>query len=130
MAGGLLSQQNGLPNPYLLVGVAPLVIVIIGVRLLNKGMIRLTGTNQELIQEIWSGQHNDVIPQRFQNDVALDGITRFLSRAQVCNVCSALSAQSDAECGRQGVQVPVVIVLGIVLGVATLGLFKLLEEVS
>ena len=68
-------------------GVAPLVIVIIGVRLLNKGMIRLTGTNQELIQEIWSGQHNDVIPQRFQNDVALDGITRFLSRAQVCNVC-------------------------------------------
>ena len=111
-------------------GVAPLVIVIIGVRLLNKGMIRLTGTNQELIQEIWSGQRNDVIPQRFQNDVALDGITRFLSRAQVCNVCGALSAQSDAECGRQGVQVPVVIVLGIVLGVATLGLFKLLEEVS
>lgn len=61
-----------------------------GARRLNRYMIRITGTNSELIAEVRNGLHNDKIPADKQQGAALDGIISVLQEGETHNVKTAV----------------------------------------
>lgn len=71
--------------------VLAIVLIYRGAKWLNRYMIRITGTNSELIAEVRKGLHNDKIPADKQQGAALDGIISVLQEGETHNVKIAVA---------------------------------------
>lgn len=128
----LMEVVKGSSNPIcaflvpLVLLFGPLAAVFFAVPAFNQAIIRRTGTNQDLVREIWAGLHNDEIPQKYQNQRDLTAISLILLKGQVCNVRGAAALYQFQQIAQaiERVCKPIMIVLGIVLLFLTLGLLQ------
>lgn len=65
-------------------------LIFCGTKRLNRYMMRITGTNSELIAEIRKGLHNDKIPANKRQGEALEGIISVLQEGETYNVKHAV----------------------------------------
>lgn len=85
---GKAMESSDNMNWLLSVLIYVLVVVLIcwGGKRLNRYMIRVTGTNSELIAEVRNGLHNDKIPADKRQGAALEGIISVLQEGETHNV--------------------------------------------
>jgi hypothetical protein len=75
----------------ILVGLAiPLLLANVAARVLNRVMIKLTGTNKQLIADFKAGRYNDKVPQRYRNQSDMDGILRTMENAEAGTIYTAI----------------------------------------
>lgn len=74
----------------LVCGILPYVIAALSVKGITALMVRLTRTNQELIEEIRAGLHDAKIPEAFRDEEGVEGIIRVLNGAQASTVRGAV----------------------------------------
>lgn len=60
----------------LVCGILPYAIAALSMKGVNRLMVRLTRTDQELIEEIRAGQHDAKIPEAFRDEEGIKGIIR------------------------------------------------------
>lgn len=101
IAQRIFDQMNEIPSSMeasdltrmllllLLCGFLPYVLAVLCIIGINKGMVRLTRTNQELIEEIRARQHDSKIPEQFRNETDIEGIIATLNGAQASTVRGA-----------------------------------------
>lgn len=70
--------------------IVPLLLANLLARALNKIMIRLTGTNKELIEGFKAGLYNDQVPAKCRNAEDMNGILRTLENAEAGSVRMAV----------------------------------------
>ena len=74
------------PLAFLVCCVLPILLANLVARGLNALMIRLTGTNKELVAEFKAGLHNHEIPEKCRNAEDMQGILRTLENAEAGSV--------------------------------------------
>lgn len=74
------------PLAFLVCCVLPILLANLVARGLNALMIRLTGTNKELVAEFKAGLHNHEIPEKCRNTEDMNGILRTLENAEAGSV--------------------------------------------
>lgn len=74
----------------LFVLIVPLLLANLIARVLNKVMIRKTGTNKELVAEFKAGLHNHEIPEKCRNAEDMEGILNSLETAEASSVRGAV----------------------------------------
>ena len=68
----------------------PLLSGFLTVKFFNRFMVRLTGTNEELIRDFKRGFFDDQIPNRFRNKKSLVGILHILEDAEATSIKGAI----------------------------------------
>lgn len=81
----------------LVCGILPYVLAVLSVKGITTLMVRLTRTNQELIEEIRAGRHDAKIPEMFRNKEGVEGIIRVLNGAQASTVRGAVAVYGIKE---------------------------------
>ena len=114
-------------------GILPYIIAALSIKWINKGMVKLTRTNQELIEEIRAGQHNAKIPENYRNEEDIEGIIRVLNGAQASTVRGAVAIYwtkcTLVEMGKAIAKMSgvVAVVLGVIIVILTLGCVKVTD---
>lgn len=87
--GSIGSFLGGVVLIVLALGI-PFLCGFLTVRFFNRFMVRLTGTNEELIRDFTRGFFDDQIPNRFRNKKSLVGILHILEDAEATSIKGAI----------------------------------------
>lgn len=116
----------------LVCGILPFALAFLSVKAVNRLMVRLTRTNQELIEEIRAGLHDDKLPPSLRNEEDIECIIQILNAAMASTVRGAAAVymvkralvklyRSLGKCGG---------LLAIPVGLVTMGSLGVMDAVG